>query len=410
MKTKTVEIQPKVTASAQLAPNSAVATANANIALIKYWGKRDERLILPYTSSLSLTLSDLYTQTAVNFSEDFSEDSVTLDGENLLPSATTFRRVIAMLDLVREKAGISTKARVVSRNHVPTAAGLASSASGFAALCASAAYAAGLKLTPRELSRLARRGSGSACRSIFGGLVIWHAGEDDETSYAEPIAESTAEAYAEPVAEAGNPANASAPKNLNLAMIVVTLDERKKPISSREAMRRTVETSHAYMPWVEQSKLDLSEALEAIRAADIAQLGEVVERNALGMHETMHKAAPPVNYFTGKTYAVLRAVRAMRECGWPVWATMDAGPNVKVLTDGDCAERAAEELRGRVEYALIQGDYADGGVTSGGVGCDGGVRGGVTRGANDAGTALFSIARAGDGVSVSVSLEQAAKL
>ena len=378
---KTVEIQPKVTASAQLAPNSAVATANANIALIKYWGKRDEKLILPYTSSLSLTLSDLYTQTAVNFSDDFSEDSVTLDGENLLPGSTTFCRVVSMLDLVREKAGISTKARVVSRNHVPTAAGLASSASGFAALCASAAFAAGLKLTPRELSRLARRGSGSACRSIFGGLVIWHAGEDDETSYAEPVA------------EAASPA--SAPKNLNLAMIVVTLDDHKKAISSREAMRRTVETSPAYMPWVEQSKLDLSDALEAIRAADIEKLGEVVERNALGMHETMHKAAPPVNYFTDKTYAVLRAVRAMRECGWPVWATMDAGPNVKVLTDGDLAERAAEELRGRVEYALIQGDYADGDVA---------------RGANGAGTPLFSIARAGDGVNVSVSLEQAAKL
>lgn len=386
---KTVEIQPKVTASAQLAPNSAVATANANIALIKYWGKRDERLILPYTSSLSLTLSDLYTQTAVNFSDDFSEDSVTLDGENLLPGSTTFCRVISMLDLVREKAGISTKARVASRNHVPTAAGLASSASGFAALCASAAFAAGLKLTPRELSRLARRGSGSACRSIFGGLVIWHAGEDDETSYAEPVA------------EAASPA--SAPKNLNLAMIVVTLDDHKKAISSREAMRRTVETSPAYMPWVEQSKLDLSDALEAIRAADIEKLGEVVERNALGMHETMHKAAPPVNYFTDKTYAVLRAVRAMRECGWPVWATMDAGPNVKVLTDGDLAERAAEELRGRVEYALIRGDYADGDVARGGMR-------GNARGTNGAGNPLFSIARAGDGVSVSVSLEQAAKL
>lgn len=378
---KTVEIQPKVTASNQLAPNSAVATANANIALIKYWGKRDEQLILPYTSSLSLTLSDLYTQTAVNFSDDFSEDSVTLDGENLLPGSTTFRRVISMLDLVREKAGISTKARVESRNHVPTAAGLASSASGFAALCASAAYAAGLKLTPRELSRLARRGSGSACRSIFGGLVIWHAGEDDETSYAEPIAEPESQA--------------SAPKNLNLAMIVVTLDDHKKAISSREAMRRTVETSPAYMPWVDQSKLDLAEALGAIRAADLEKLGEVVERNALGMHETMHKAEPPVNYFTDKTYAVLRAVRAMRECGWPVWATMDAGPNVKVLTDGDCAERAVEELRGRVEYAFIQGDYADGGVS---------------RGASNASTPLFSIARAGDGVNVSVSLEQAAKL
>lgn len=389
-----VEIQPKVTFDSGLAPNSAVAKANVNIALIKYWGKRDERLILPYTSSLSLTLSDLYATTSVHFDESLSVDFVTLDGSALPTDDSTRLRVVAMLDLVREKAGISTKAKVVSHNHVPIAAGLASSASGSAALAAAASYAAGLNLTPRELSRLARRGSGSACRSIFGGFVLWNKGEDDETSYAEPIADlfaETAETLANPLSEPAEPAepvepadshlSASLPtslpaqKNLNPAMIVVTLDSSKKPISSRTAMRRTVETSPAYMPWVEQSKKDLARALDAIRVGSIEQLGEVMEQNSLGMHETMRKANPPVNYLTDKTYAVLNAVRSMRECGWPVWATMDAGPNVKVLTDADCAERAAEELRGRV-----------------------------------AESAQFAIALPGDGVSVSASLEQAAKL
>lgn len=380
-----VEIQPKVTFDSSLAPNSAVAKANVNIALIKYWGKRDEQLILPYTSSLSLTLSDLYATTSVHFDESLSADFVTLDGSELPTDDSTRLRVVAMLDLVREKAGISTKAKVVSHNHVPIAAGLASSASGSAALAAAASYAAGLNLTPRELSRLARRGSGSACRSIFGGFVLWNKGEDDETSYAEPIADlfaETAEPLADPLSEpadshlsASLPTSLPAQKNLNPAMIVVTLDRSKKPISSRTAMRRTVETSPAYMPWVEQSKKDLARALDAIRVGSIEQLGEVMEQNSLGMHETMRKANPPVNYLTDKTYAVLNAVRSMRECGWPVWATMDAGPNVKVLTDADCAARAAEELRGRV-----------------------------------AESAQFTIALPGDGVSVSASLKQAAKL
>ena len=380
-----VEIQPKVTFDSSLAPNFAVAKANVNIALIKYWGKCDERLILPYTSSLSLTLSDLYATTSVHFDESLSVDFVTLDGSALPTDDSTRLRVVAMLDLVREKAGISTKAKVVSHNHVPIAAGLASSASGSAALATAASYAAGLDLTPRELSRLARRGSGSACRSIFGGFVLWNKGEDDETSYAEPIADlfaETAEPLADPLSEpADSHLSASlhsslpAPKNLNPAMIVVTLDSSKKPISSRTAMRRTVETSPAYMPWVEQSKKDLARALDAIRVGSIEQLGEVMEQNSLGMHETMRKANPPVNYLTDKTYAVLNAVRSMRECGWPVWATMDAGPNVKVLTDADCAARAAEELRGRV-----------------------------------AESAQFTIALPGDGVSVSASLKQAAKL
>lgn len=150
------------------------------------------------------------------------------------------------------------------------------------------------------------------------------------------------------------------------------------------------------MPWVEQSKRDLAEALEAIRVADIEKLGEIVERNALGMHETMHKAAPPVNYFTDKTYAVLNAVKDMRECGWPVWATMDAGPNVKVLTVGDEVDRVMEELRGRVEGELrgrVEGDAA-----------------GVTDAAGDSRNlqyeqTKFTVALPGDGVTIHTSLE-----
>ncbi|KXA21776.1 diphosphomevalonate decarboxylase [Gardnerella vaginalis] len=328
---KNVEIQPKITFDSSISPHSAVARANVNIALIKYWGKRNERLILPYTSSLSLTLSDLYATTSVCFDDHLVSDRVTLDSLQLPVDNSTYLRVVAMLDLVREMAGISAKASVVSQNHVPIAAGLASSASGSAALAAAASYAAGLKLTSRELSRLARRGSGSACRSIFGGFVIWNAGEDDESSYAEPVI---------------------AAENLNPAMIVVTLDDSKKPVSSRTAMRRTVETSPAYMPWVERSKEDFLHALAAVRDGDIEQLGEIMEQNSLGMHETMHQAVPPVNYLTDKTHAVLNVVKSMRKCGWPVWATMDAGPNVKVLTVVDCANRVENELRGRVENEL----------------------------------------------------------
>lgn len=327
-----VNIQPKVACDSQLPPNSAIATANANIALIKYWGKRDGNLILPYTSSLSLTLSDLYTTTSVSFDNNLHKDCVTLNSLALLESDKTFNRVVKMLDLVREIAGISTKASVVSKNHVPTAAGLASSASGFAALASAAAYAAGLNLTPRELSRLARRGSGSACRSIFGGLVVWNAGESDETSYAEPLELKDYD-----------------PKNLPLAMIVCVLNDDQKPISSRNAMRQTVETSPAFMPWVEQSKNDLLQALDAIRQGDVVKLGDSVECNAFGMHETMHKAVPSVNYLTNKTYAVLKAVKDMRSDGFPVWATMDAGPNVKVLTVQDSADSAMAELCARVE-------------------------------------------------------------
>ncbi len=236
------------------------ATAHANIALIKYWGKANDELIIPRTSSLSLTLDELYTTTTVRFlSGDETglgasiggkaavvatnrQDRATLDGKPV--TGRPMERISALLDIVRELADISAPAEVTSLNTVPTAAGLASSASGFAALAGAAAAAAGLDLSKKELSRLARRGSGSASRSIFGGLAIWHAGHDDESSYAEPL-------------EAGVNGGAFASK---LALIVLVLNAGPKAISSREAMRLTIETSPEYEPWIRQHADHLAEA------------------------------------------------------------------------------------------------------------------------------------------------------
>ncbi|MDF1488604.1 diphosphomevalonate decarboxylase [Tessaracoccus caeni] len=314
-------------------PGTATATAHANIALIKYWGKADDRLILPRTSSLSLTLNELYATTTVRFLDDAHEgdaDRATIDGVPVTERALA--RIVALLDLVRERAGIGAPAEITSLNTVPTAAGLASSASGFAALTGAAAAAAGLSLDPRELSRLARRGSGSASRSIFGGLAIWHAGTDDASSYAEPLG----------VSADGDDFAAQ------LAIVVLVLDAGQKAVSSREAMRRTVQTSPEYEPWVRRHADQLAEALDAVAHRDLARLGEVAEANALGMHATMRAATPPVDYLTDASHAALWAVRDARAAGVPAWATMDAGPNVKVLTRADQAEALAARLRERL--------------------------------------------------------------
>ncbi len=343
-----VEIEPKIAFDESMQTHCAIAEANANIALIKYWGKRDEQLILPYASSLSLTLGGFSTKTSVHFDDSLADDSVCLNDVELsgdLLQSNERARIVRMLDMVRKMAGTSRKARVVSKNTVPTAAGLASSASGFAALAAAASYAAGLKLNARELSILARKGSGSACRSIYGGLVLWNAGESSETSYAEPI---------------------ELPKDLSLAMVAVVLNPNKKKISSRKAMRQTVETSPLYKSWIKSCEDDLKTALQAIKNCDLEALGEVSQRNALGMHAAMRAANPSVDYLSEETHAVLRVVRQMRGEGWPVWATMDAGPNVKVLTSAGKALSVKNELRLRVlqEIAQSRGSLAAAGSDS----------------------------------------------
>lgn len=306
---------------------SATAYANVNIALIKYWGKRDEHIVLPYTSSLSLTLADWGTTTSVTFNDTLNEDDIRLNDEHL--TGVRYQRIVAMLDLIRAQASISSRATVISHNTVPTAAGLASSASGFAALACAAQAAAGLRLDERELSCLARRGSGSASRSIFPNLALWHAGDDDTSSYAQALSST-----------------------MRLSMIAIVLNASTKPVSSRQAMRTTVATSPSYIPWVRQSATDLQQALEAIDALDIWKLGEVVERNALGMHQTMHDAHPSINYLTDESHTIIKLIQQLRHDGLPMWATMDAGPNIKVLTTYDDAESLALILKKHLSTIL----------------------------------------------------------
>ena len=322
--------------SAAPTAHTATASANTNIALIKYWGKADESLMIPTTSSLSLTLDDTWTTTTVSFDGGNGDaDAVRINGS--APGGTALARVTRFLDLVRERSGVTQRASVDSTSTVPLAAGLASSAAGFAALAAAASRAAGMDLDGRALSRLARRGSGSAARSVFGGLVLWNAGEDDATSYAEPIEEPAGDTVS----------------GLDLAMVVVVLSDGRKTISSTRAMKQTMTASPLYPAWVEASREDLRAALEAVRSGDLARLGEVAEANALGMHASMMAARPAIMYWLPRTIEVLHTVRAMRQDGLPAWATIDAGPNVKVLTRGSDAERVAAALRERVPGAAV---------------------------------------------------------
>ncbi|QDY75195.1 diphosphomevalonate decarboxylase [Streptomyces qinzhouensis] len=318
------------------AAGSATAVAHPNIALIKYWGKRDEGLVLPWTSSLSMTLDVFPTTTRVRLESGSGHDTVALNG--VPATGETLRRVTAFLQLVRERAGSGRRAVVETHNTVPTGAGLASSASGFAALAVAAAAVYGLGLDAGGLSRLARRGSGSASRSVFGGFAVWHAGADTGTA-----AEADLGSYAEPVPAA----------DLDPALVVAVVDAGPKTVSSREAMRRTVDTSPLFGPWAVSGKDDLAEMRAALRRGDIDAVGEIAERNALGMHATMLAARPAVRYLSPATVTVLDSVLRLRRDGIAAYATMDAGPNVKVLCRRADAERVAGAVRDAVPGGTV---------------------------------------------------------
>lgn len=301
------------------------AVAHPNIALVKYWGKRDENLVLPLADSLSLTLDIFPTTTSVQLCPDDAQDVVVVDGHPA--TGEVKRRITGFLDMLRTHAGRHTRARVDTRNAVPVGAGLASSAAGFAALALAAATAYEIDLDRAALSRLARRGSGSAARSVFGGFVLWHAGSPDAE-------DADLASYAEPLDDA----------RLDAAMVAVLLQTGPKAVSSREAMRRTVATSRLFPGWLASSRQDVTAMRAALAAGDLPAVGAIAERNALGMHATMESASPPVTYRTPASHHVLAHVRRMRERGELTWSTMDAGPNVKVLCPAGDARRIADEL------------------------------------------------------------------
>lgn len=294
-----------------------IARAHTNIALIKYWGKRDKNLFLPMNSSLSLTLEAFYTDTKVVFDECLTADEFYLNKQ--LQSEQENVKISQFLDLFREYIGESKFARVESFNFVPTAAGLASSASAFAALALATAQALKLDLSLAELSTFARRGSGSSTRSLFGGFVEWDMGTCSEDSLARPIDSA----------------------DWDIAMLVLAVDTSRKKVASRVGMDLTVASSPFYPIWVETAKSDLLAMKEAISQRDFTKLGEITEHNGMKMHATTLSANPPFTYWSSDTLVAQEAVRQVRqETNLEAYMTMDAGPNVKVL----CRASQMDEL------------------------------------------------------------------
>jgi diphosphomevalonate decarboxylase len=283
----------------------ATASAPANLALCKYWGKRDATLNLPVTGSLSVSLGPLGTTTRVAVA---ARDRLLLEGRRLPARSPFAQRLWRFLDLFRPP-GVCF--HVETTNSVATAAGIASSASGFAALTAALDKLFDWHLEGRDLSLLARLGSGSACRSVYHGFVEWLAGsrDDGRDSYAVALRQRW------PALRVG----------------VLTITDAPKPLASRDAMARTVASSALYRAWPEQAAEDLQVLKQAIAEHNFVTLGRTAESNALAMHATMVSAWPPVLYWQPGTLEAMRRVWALRQAGMALYLSMDAGPNVKLL-------------------------------------------------------------------------------
>ncbi len=283
------------------------AIAHPNIAFIKYWGNRDDALRLPLNGSISMNLSGLESRTTVQFDAGLDQDVFDLNGAG--QSGASLQRVSQFLDHVRRLSGSTTYAKVSSTNNFPTGAGIASSASAFAALALAASKAAGLDMTQNDLSRLARLGSGSACRSVPDGFVEWLPGEDDANSYAVSIA----------------------PKDhWDLVDAVAVISQEHKPIGS-SAGHTLAHTSPLNAQRVHDAPERLKACREALLQRDFARFADVVELDSNYMHAVMRTSNPPLVYWEPATEALLWQVWQWRKQGHAVCATVDAGPNVHVL-------------------------------------------------------------------------------
>jgi len=313
----------------------ATVRARANIALIKYWGKANAALNIPAVGSISITLDGLWSETEVEFDESLASDTLVLDGQS---RSSQLERVTECLELVRARAGVECAARVLSHNNFPTGAGLASSASGFAALAAAAAGALDLELSPRSLSIIARQGSGSAARSIFGGFVEMHAGSmpDGSDSFAEPLL---------------------APDAWPLEVVIAITERGEKAVSSRAGMEQSASSSPYYSDWVATSPADLGLGRQAVLSQDFEKLSDVAEHSCLKMHAVAMATQPPLIYWNAATLACLHAVRELRRSGTPVFFTIDAGPQLKAVCEpgtGLDVERTLRDVPGVVD-TLVTG-------------------------------------------------------
>lgn len=296
------------------------ATAPSNIAFIKYWGKKDEELRLPANGSISVNLSNLLTTTTVEFNKNLKIDDITINGKK---DGKKTGRAIKHLERIRAIAKISTKAKVVSINNFPTAGGLASSASGFAALTVAGTKAAGLNLNEKELSILARQGSGSACRSIPDGFVEWLDGDTSETSYAVSL---------------------YPPSFWDLSIVVVLAGSEEKSVLTSEGMQ-LVKSNPFYPARLSNIDRKIRELKQYMKKKDFEKFGMLVELEALELHAMALTSTPPIIYWQPLTMRVMKLVQEIRSHYFPVYFTIDSGPHVCIICEKKNQDLLIQKLR-----------------------------------------------------------------
>jgi diphosphomevalonate decarboxylase len=309
---------------------SATAQASPNIAFIKYWGDRGSRLHIPASGSISMNLAGLFSRVSVSFDPALTGDTLELNGSSA--SVQALERTSNFLDYIRRLAGISLHAQVISENNFPMGAGIASSASAFAALALAASRAAGLDLAESQLSRLARLGSGSACRSVPAGFVEWRSEPTDAGSYAVSIAP---------------------PEHWDLADCVAVINTAEKSVGSRQG-HALAETSPLQAARLAGAPQRLEICRRAILSRDFDALAKVVELDSTLMHAVMMTSDPPLFYWQSTSLEIIKAVPTWRRQGMPVCCTLDAGPNVHVI----CASDALPAIKARIEqFPGVQKTY-----------------------------------------------------
>lgn len=298
----------------------ATAIAPSNIAFIKYWGKKDEILRLPENGSISMNLSNLQTTTTVEFNKDFEEDSIVI---NDIKEENEGSRAIKHLDRIRKIAKVNYKARVVTKNNFPTGTGLSSSASGFAALTVAGAKAAGLNLSEKELSILARQGSGSACRSIPDGFVEWLDGDTSDTSYGVSL---YPESY------------------WDIVDVATVVSKNKKEVSTTEG-QKLAKSSPFFPVRLARIKEKIRLIKQYLQKKDFKNFGELLEAEALELHAIMLTSTPSLIYWLPGTLKVMHFVKKWREEGLEVYFTVNTGQDIHLI----CQKKDTEEVVKRAE-------------------------------------------------------------
>ncbi|EKE14254.1 MAG: hypothetical protein ACD_12C00604G0007 [uncultured bacterium] len=298
----------------------ATAIAPSNIAFIKYWGKKDEKLKIPENGSISMNLSNLITTTTVEFNQKYLKDQIFINDSSYNQEAS---KIIQHLDLIRKQANSNLKAKVISVNNFPDGTGLSSSASGFAALTLAAAKSIGLNLQEKELSILARQGSGSACRSIPDGFVEWLGGGTTKTSYANSL---------------------YPPSYWDIIAVVAIVSREKKDISSTDG-QKLAQTS----PFFETRLKNIGEKIKRFRKSletkNFSQFGQIIENEALELHAIMLTSTPSLIYWQPETVMLMKLVKKWRNEGLEVYFTFNTGQDIHLIIEEKNSQELVNKLK-----------------------------------------------------------------